>query len=95
MPAGLGILGSTCTRATVALIRSVTIRRAVKVVKQQIDGGERVVLKENATADDLSAEAQRMKKTLGYDIQVDRRRGTFIASHSFFRGKFVLSLEPD
>jgi hypothetical protein len=67
----------------------------VKVIKQQINGGDRVVLKENATADDLKAEAQRLKKTLGYEIQADKRRGTFIASHNFFRGKFTLSLESD
>jgi hypothetical protein len=79
----------------VALIGRSAISPQVKVVKQQINGGERVVLKENATADDLKSEAQRLKKNLGYDIQADKRRGTFIASHSFFRGKFVLSLEAD
>ena len=77
------------------MLRRSRFCRDVKVVKQQINGGERIVLRENATADDLKAEAQRMKQTLGYDIQPDKRRGTFIASHSFFRGKFVLSLEPD
>jgi hypothetical protein len=79
----------------VALARAVLISPDVKVVKQQINGGERVVLKENATADDLKAEAMRMKKLLGYDIQQDKRRGTFVASHSFYQGKFMLMLAPD
>jgi hypothetical protein len=77
------------------LARTVLISPDVKVVKQQINGGERVVLKENATADDLKAEAMRMKKLLGYDIQQDKRRGTFVASHSFYQGKFMLMLAPD
>ena len=67
----------------------------MKVVKQQVNGNDRVVLKENATVQDLKAEAQRMKAQLGYDIQHDKRRGTYIASHNFYRGKFVLMLAPD
>lgn len=79
----------------VALVGSARISRGVKVVKQQINGTDRVVLKENATVEDLKAVAMGLKKNLGYDIQPDKRRGTFTASHGFFRGKFVLSLEPD
>jgi hypothetical protein len=67
----------------------------VKVVKQQINGGDRVVLKENANALDLKAEAQRLKAQFGYDIQHDKRRGAYIMSHDFFQGKFVLMLAPD
>ena len=67
----------------------------VKVVKQQINGGDRVVLKENAMAQDLKAEAMRLKTLFGYDIQHDKRRGTYIISHDFYQGKFVLMLEPD
>jgi hypothetical protein len=67
----------------------------VKVVKQQINGTDRVVLKENATLHDLKAEANRMKAQLGYAIQHDKRRGTYVASHDFYRGKFVLMLAPD
>ena len=67
----------------------------MKVVKQQINGNHRVVLKENATPQDLKAEAQRLKTQLGYDVQHDKRRGTYVASHDFYQGKFVLMLAPD
>ena len=67
----------------------------VKVVKQQINGGERVVLKENAMAQDLKAEAMRLKTQFGYDVQHDKRRGTYIISHDFYQGKFALTLEPN
>ena len=67
----------------------------VKVVKQQINGGDRLVLKENALASDLKTEAMRLKAQFGYDVQHDKRRGTYIVSHDFFQGKFVLMLEPD
>src|SRR5688572_24590075 len=82
-------------RRMVAMTQSRRIARRVKVVKQQINGGDRVVLKENAMAEDLKAEAMRLKRQLGYDIQHDKRRGTYILSHDFFRGKFVVMLAPD
>jgi hypothetical protein len=64
-------------------------------VKQQINGSDRIVLKENATSDDLRAEAVRMQHLLGYEVESDERRARYIATHRFFRGKFVLSLQPD
>jgi hypothetical protein len=67
----------------------------VKLVKQQINGNDRVVLKADATADDLKVEAMRLKSLLGYDVRHDKRRGTYVASHSFFQGKYVLMLAPD
>lgn len=79
----------------VAMAKPARIRQGVKVVKQQINGGDRVVLKENAMAQDLKSEALRLKALLGYDVQHDKRRGTYILSHDFFQGKFVLMLEPD
>ena len=82
-------------RRMVAMTQSRRIARRVKVVKQQINGGDRVVLKENAMAEDLKAEAMRLKRQLGYDIQHDKRRGAYILSHDFFRGKFVVMLAPD
>ena len=39
----------------------------VKVVKQQINGGDRLVLKENALASDLKTEAMRLKAQ-GVDV---------------------------
>jgi hypothetical protein len=67
----------------------------VKLVKQQINGNDRVVLKADATADDLKEEAMRLKTLLGYDVRHDRRRGTYVASHDFYQGKYVLMLAPD
>jgi hypothetical protein len=67
----------------------------VKLVKQQINGNDWVVLKADATADDLKAEAMRLKSLLGYDVRHDKRRGTYMASHNFFQGKYVLMLAPD
>lgn len=71
------------------------MREAVKLVKQQINGNDRVVLKTGATPEDLKVEAMRLKEQLGYDVRHDRRRGTYLASHNFFQGKFVLMLTPD
>lgn len=68
---------------------------AVKLVKHQINGKERVVLKESANIEDLRAEAMRLKSKLGYEVQPDEHRARFIATHNFYRGKYVLSLEPD
>ena len=79
----------------VALTDDVAIPRVVKLVKQQINGNDRVVLKTDATADDLKTEAVRLKEELGYDVRHDKRRGTYTASHNFFQGKFVLMLSPD
>lgn len=68
---------------------------AVKLVKQQINGSDRTVLKDNASAEDLRAEAVRLQHLLGYEIEVDERRARYIVTHRFFRGKFVLSLQPE
>ncbi len=67
----------------------------VKLVKQQINGSEVVVLKANATPDDLKSEAMRLKTLLGYEVRHDRRRGTYHASHDFYQGKYLLMLAPD
>ena len=68
---------------------------AVKLVKRQLNGKEHTVLKENASLEDLRAEAARMKAVLGYDVQPDDRLGRYIATHTYYRGKYVLVLEPD
>jgi hypothetical protein len=67
----------------------------VKLVKQQINGNDHIVLKENASTEDLKAEVARLKTVLGYDVQPDKRRGRYIATHGFFRGKFLVALEQD
>ena len=79
----------------VAFDSATAIAGGVKVVKKQLNGGDRVVLKEHAMAQDLKTEAMRLKTQFGYDVQHDKRRGAYIASHDFFQGKFVLVLEPD
>jgi hypothetical protein len=66
----------------------------VKLVKQQINGSERVVLKQNATEEDLRAEAARLREVLGYEVK-PQGRVEYTATHPFFRGKFTLSLVPD
>jgi hypothetical protein len=67
----------------------------VKLVKQQINGNERVVLKEAATPEDLRAEVARLRSKFGYEIHPDQKPGRFIATHSFYRGKYILALEPE
>jgi hypothetical protein len=71
------------------------MRGRVKLVKRQLNGDDHVVLKADASADDLKAEAARLKKELGYQVQLDKRRGGYLATHAHFRGKFLLALEQD
>ena len=77
------------------MAHTVPKRCRVKLVKQQINGGEHVVLKTDATEEDLKSEAMRLKTLLGYEVRHDRRRGTYHATHSFYQGKYVLMLAPD
>src|SRR5262245_19492527 len=86
---------SRCRRPAIASLAVKRISRGVKLVKQQTNGDDIVVLKEDATLEDLEAEAKRLRTTLGYQIKPDKRRGTYVASHAFFQGKFVLKLVPD
>jgi hypothetical protein len=81
--------------AEVAFGASRFISRRVKLVKQQINGNERVVLKNEATLEDLRMEAKRLKAQLGYQVKQDGRVNRYLATHPFFRGKFVLELETD
>ena len=67
----------------------------MKLVKQQTNGNERLVLKEDATVDDLRVEAARLRTTLGYEVRPDGRANRYLASHPFYRGRYVLSLEPE
>lgn len=67
----------------------------VKLVKRQINGREQLVLKQGATAEDLRREAARLQEKLGYDVQPDSRPGSYLATHRFYRGKYLLCLEPD
>lgn len=67
----------------------------VKLIKQQVNGREQVVLKENASPDDLRAEAVRLQELYGYHVQPGERAGKYVATHPFFRGKFIISLEPE
>ena len=67
----------------------------VKLIKQQVNGSGHVVLKENASPADLRAEASRMQKVYGYEVTPGENAGRYIATHPFFRGKYILSLEPE
>lgn len=82
-------------RARVAFFEDRVRVPRVKLVKRQINGNEHVVLKENASAEDLRLEAVRLKQLLGYEIEADERLGCYLATHHFYRGKFIMSLEPD
>lgn len=79
----------------VAFGRAQFISPPVKLVKQQINGNERLVLKQEATLEDLRAEAQRLKAQLGYDVKPDGRINRYVVTHAFFRGKFVLELQNE
>ncbi|MES2692941.1 MAG: hypothetical protein V4773_05665 [Verrucomicrobiota bacterium] len=67
----------------------------MKLVKHQINGNDHLVLKENASLEDLRAEAERLKTELGYELEADERLGRYIATHKFYKGKYVLSLEAE
>ena len=67
----------------------------MKLVKNQVNGNERIILKENATADDLRVEAARLRAKFGYEIQPDGRPDRYVATHKFYRGRFLIALEPD
>jgi hypothetical protein len=67
----------------------------VKIVKRQLNGTERIVLKDGASPNDLDAEAKRLRSLFGYDVQPDGKKGRYIATHGFYRGKYVIALEPD
>ena len=67
----------------------------MKLVKQQINGNERTVVKDKATAEDLRLEAERLQTKYGYVVQPDGRPGAYVATHRFFGGKYVLSLEKE
>ena len=69
--------------------------KGVKLVKQQTNGRDHVVLKQEASNGDLLAEVARLQKQLGYEVKPDGKPGRYIATHRFFRGKFALSLEPE
>ncbi len=66
---------------------------AVKLIKRQINGEDCVVVKRDASTEDLHVEAARLQRELGYRLQLDK--GRYVATHDFYRGKFVLELVPD
>lgn len=66
----------------------------MKLIKNQINGKEHVVLKENASMDDLRAEADRMR-ALGYDLKAEERLARYVATHKFYQGRFLLALETE
>lgn len=79
----------------VALSASCLSVALVKLVKKQINGNERVVLKQDATTSDLRIEANRLQAMLGYEVKPDGTAARYVATHPFYRGKYLLTLEPD
>jgi hypothetical protein len=67
----------------------------VILVKRQTNGNELIVLKHNASVEDLEAAAANLQLRFGYEVTADRVRGTCKLSHPYYRGEFVLRLEPD
>lgn len=66
----------------------------MKLVKNQINGKEHIVLKENASMEDLREEAERMR-ALGYDVKAEERLARYTATHKFYQGRFLLALESE
>lgn len=66
----------------------------MKLIKNQMNGKEHIVLKENASMDDLRAEAERMR-ALGYDLKAEERLARYVATHKFYQGRFLLALEAE
>lgn len=94
-------MGATCSnidpergRVRIAFSEVHANRPRVKLVKRQLNGNEHIVLKENASIDDLRLEAERLKYVLGYQVEADPHGG-YLARHDFYRGKFIMSLEAD
>lgn len=67
----------------------------VKLVKAQINGNDRVVLKEHATLDDLRVEAARLRTEFGYEVRPDGGADRYLATHRRFHGRYRLVLEPE
>ena len=60
-----------------------------------MNGRDQVVVKADASPADLRAEAERMERVFGYQLKTGERADRVIATHPFFRGKYLLSLEPE
>jgi hypothetical protein len=66
----------------------------VILVKRQTNGKDRIILKRDATIEDVRAEALRLQRELGYELKTDGKGDTRLF-HRSFRGEFLLALEAD
>lgn len=67
----------------------------VILVKRQTNGSDRVILKRNATIQDVRTEALRLQRELGYELKMDGKGETCQLCHRSYRGEFLLTLEAD
>ena len=65
------------------------------LVKRQTNGKDRIILKRDATIQDVRAEALRLQQELGYEVRMDRQGETCELLHRSYRGQFLLTLEAD
>jgi hypothetical protein len=67
----------------------------VILVKRQTNGKDRIILKRDATIEDVRAEALRLQRELGYELKMDGKGETCQLVHRSYRGEFLLALEAD
>ena len=65
------------------------------LMKRQTNGSDHNVVKVNASAEDVQAEAMRLQQQFGYEVSIDGQSATCKLSHPAYRGEFLLRLEPD
>lgn len=65
------------------------------LVKRQTNGNDRIILKRDATTEDVHAEALRLQRELGYELKMDEKGETCQLFHRWYRGEFLLALETD
>ena len=86
--------GSSNARAArLLLLPNARTPRGVKLVKRQVNGSDQVVLKRDASSEDLHVEAARLQRQLGYHLEL--QNGRYLATHEAYRGEYVLELVPD
>ena len=67
----------------------------MNLVKRQTNGGDRAILKRDATIEDVRTEALRLQREFGYELKMDGKGETCQLFHRSYRGEFLLKLEAD
>lgn len=65
------------------------------LVKRQTNGKDRIILKRDATIEDVRVEALRLQREFGYVLKMDGKGETCQLFHRSYRGEFLLALETD